>query len=312
MTLRVIFMGTPEFAVPTLAEIVGAGHEVVAVYTQPPRPAGRGMDGDKIAGRTVGRGCGTAGVRRRRASRARPSRVSFAGHGADVAVVVAYGLILPQAVLEAPRRVPQPARLGAAALARRRAHPARGHGGRRRDRRHGDAHGGGARYGSGVPGRAAGNWSGRDHRRVARPHGEVGAGLMVRALAALERGSLTLRRNPRRASPTRPRSTRPRARLDFARSAVEVHNKIRGLSPFPGAYFEVSRDGKTERIKVLRSLVVDAGGEPGTVLDASLTIACGNKAVRFLELQRPGKKPMRADELLRGFALPAGAVINQG
>ena len=312
MTLRVIFMGTPKFAVPTLSEIVSAGHEVVAVYSQPPRPAGRGMTETKSPVHQWAEAAGLP-VLTPKSLKGEAEQGEFAGHGADVAVVVAYGLLLPQAVLDAPREgclnlhgSALPRWRGAAPIQRA-------------------VMAGDAETAVMVMRMEAGldmgpvclaerlaigpdETTGELHDRMS----VVGAGLMVRALAALERGSLTVTPQPAEGVTYAAKIDKAEARLDFARSAVEVHNKIRGLSPFPGAYFEVSRDGKTEQIKVLRSLVVDAGGEPGTVLDASLTIACGNKAVRFLELQRPGKKPMRADELLRGFALPAGAVINQG
>ena len=134
-----------------------------------------------------------------------------------------------------------------------------------------------------------------------------GGSLVVRALAALERGSLTQTVQPTEGVTYAAKIQKTEARIDFSRPAVEVHNHIRGLSPFPGAWFEAGPEGKRERIKVLRSQVVPGSGVAGAVLDEALTIACGTGAVRLVEVQRAGKRPMTAAELLRGFALPPGA-----
>ena len=132
---------------------------------------------------------------------------------------------------------------------------------------------------------------------------------MVRALAALERGSLDCTPQAADGVTYAKKIDKAEARIDFAPAAHEVHNLIRGLSPFPGAWFEAGIEGKRERIKVLRATVVDGRGTPGVVLDDALTIACGSGAVRLVELQRAGKKPMSAAEVLRGFPLPPGTQL---
>jgi len=136
-----------------------------------------------------------------------------------------------------------------------------------------------------------------------------GASLMVRALAALERGSLDCTPQADDGVTYAKKIDKAEARIDFKADARDVHNRVRGLSPFPGAWFEAGADGKRERIKVLRAVVVEASGAPGMVLDDQLTIACGTGAVRFIELQRAGKTPMRAADVLRGFPLPPGAQL---
>lgn len=312
MTLRVVFMGTPAFAVPTLSEIVAAGHEVVAVYSQPPRPAGRGMAEMKSPVQQWAEAAGIP-VLTPKSLKGAPEQAAFAAHAADVAVVVAYGLLLPQPILDAPRE--GCLNLHGSALPRwRGAAPIQ------RAVMAGDTETAVMvmRMDAGLDtgpvclaerlAIGAEETTGGLHDRMC----VVGAGLMVRALAALERGSLTATPQPAEGVTYAAKIDKAEARLDFTKTAEDVHNTIRGLSPFPGAWLEVTRDGKAERIKVLRSEVVAAKGAPGTVLDASLTIACGEKAVRLVELQRAGKKPMRAEELLRGFALPVGAVVNQG
>jgi methionyl-tRNA formyltransferase len=133
-----------------------------------------------------------------------------------------------------------------------------------------------------------------------------GAGLMVRALSQLERGALVCAPQPAEGATYAPKIDKGEARLDFMRPALEVHNQVRGLSPAPGAWFEGRHQGRLERVKVLRTQVVAESGPPGTVLDAAPTVACGDGAVRLLEVQRAGKKPMAAAEFLRGLPLPPG------
>ena len=136
-----------------------------------------------------------------------------------------------------------------------------------------------------------------------------GASLMVRALAALERGSLDCTPQAADGVTYAKKIDKAEARIDFNADARDVHNLIRGLSPFPGAWFEAGAEGKRERIKVLRAMVVEGSGTPGVVLDDKLTIACGSGAVRLIELQRAGKKPMPAAEVMRGFPLPRGTQL---
>lgn len=309
MALRIIFMGTPDFAVPTLMEILSAGHEVVAVYTQPPRPAGRGMDERKSPVHLQAEMAGIP-VFTPKSLRNAAEQEIFREHGADVAVVVAYGLILPQPILEAPSS--GCLNLHASALPRwRGAAPIQ------RAIMAGDAETAVMvmRMDEGLdtgpiclaeqvaigPNTTAGEL----HDELAR----IGANLMVRALAALERGSLDCTPQPEEGVTYAAKIDKAEARIDFTRPARDVHNLIRGLSPSPGAWFEAGPEGKRERIKVLRSELAEGQGPAGTILDDRLTIACGEGAVRLVLLQRAGRTPMSAEEFLRGFNLPTGTKL---
>lgn len=309
MPLRIVFMGTPDFAVPTLVEILAAGHDVVAVYTQPPRPAGRGMDERKSPVHLQAEQNGIAVFTPKSLKGAAEQEV-FRSHGADVGVVVAYGLILPKPILDAPEH--GCLNLHASALPRwRGAAPIQ------RAIMAGDTETAVMvmRMDEGLdtgpiclaervpigPNATAGEL----HDELAR----VGASLMVRALAALERGSLDATPQPGTGVTYAAKIDKAEARIDFSRPAREVHNLIRGLSPFPGAWFEAGPAGRRERIKVLRSELAEGAGEPGTVLDDRLTVACGEGAVRLVLLQRAGRKPMPADEFLRGFDLAPGTQL---
>ncbi len=306
MSLRIVFMGTPDFAVPTLAEILGAGHQVVATYTQPPRAAGRGMAERKSPVQTFAEAAGVP-VLTPANFKGEAERAAFAAHGADTAVVVAYGLLLPAAVLSAPRL--GCFNLHASALPRwRGAAPIQ------RAIMAGDAATAvmvmrmevGLDTGPVCLGEqveiGADQTAGELHDVLA----QRGAQLMVRALSALERGTLDCQPQAADGVTYAQKIDKAEARIDFKAGAREVHNLIRGLSPFPGAWFEVGPEGKRERIKVLRASLAEGRGEPGTVLDEELTIACGSGAVRLVELQRAGKKPMPAAEVLRGFPIPKG------
>jgi methionyl-tRNA formyltransferase len=309
MTLRIVFMGTPDFSVPTLAEILGAGHEVVAVYSQPPRPAGRGMAERPSPVHAFATSLGVP-VRTPTSLKSTAEQEAFARLGADAAVVVAYGLLLPLPILNAPRL--GCFNLHASALPRwRGAAPIQ------RAIMAGDtetavmvmrmAEGldtGPVCLSEAVP-IGAETTAGELHDELARR----GAGLMVRALGALERGALDCAAQAEDGVTYAAKIDKAEARIDFSKPAAEVHNLIRGLSPFPGAWFETGAEGKRERIKVLRAAVTEGSGAPGEILDDALAVACGEGAVRFLELQRAGKKPMAARELLRGFALPAGGQL---
>jgi methionyl-tRNA formyltransferase len=307
--MRVVFMGTPDFAVPVLSEIVTAGHDVVAVYTQPPRPAGRGMSERKSAVHVFADGAGIA-VMAPKTLKGEAEQHAFAKHRADVAVVVAYGLILPKPVLAAPRH--GCFNLHASALPRwRGAAPIQ------RAIMAGDAE-----TAATVMHMEAGLDTGPvclEERVPIAPDmsaGELhdllagrGARLMARALVHLERGTLACRAQATGGVTYASKIGKDEGRIDFSRPAGEVHNHIRGLSPMPGAWFEVVSGDKRERIKVLRANLAKGAGGPGTVLDDHLTIACGEGAIRVLQAQRAGKRPMSAEELLRGFALPAGAQL---
>ena len=304
--LRVVFMGTPEFAVPTLAGIVAAGHQVVAVYTQPPRPAGRGMADRTSAVHRLAADAGLHVLTPSSLKGEEPQR-AFAAHQADVGVVVAYGLLLPKGILAAPRQ--GCLNLHASALPRwRGAAPIQ------RALMAGDRETAATvmRMDEGldtgpvcltrrVP-VAPDTTAGELHDALAAQ----GASLMVEALAAIERGDLRCTPQPADGVTYAAKIGKEETRVDFSRPAKVVHNHVRGLSPVPGAWVEVAAGGKPERIKILRTAIAEGGGPPGTVLRDDLTIACGEGAVRVLEVQRAGKRPMPAEEFLRGFPLRPG------
>jgi methionyl-tRNA formyltransferase len=307
MPLRLIFMGTPDFAVPTLAEIVGRGHEVLAVYTRAPKPAGRrGLELQPTPVEREARRFGLP-VLTPATLRTGEAQSAFRAHGADAAVVVAYGLILPKGVLDA---VPLGCfNLHASLLPRwRGAAPIN------RAIMAGDAESGvmvmkmeeGLDTGpiamaDRVPIKPD-MTAGELHVELARR----GADLMVRALGALERGTLALTPQPEAGVTYAAKISKDETRIDWSKPWREVHDHIRGLSPFPGAWFELPGEGAPVRVKVLRTTKGEGSGAPGTVLDGSLTIACGAGAIRIAQLQRAGKQAMSAEEFLRGNAPPAG------
>ncbi len=306
MPLRLVFMGTPEFAVPTLLELVGGGHDVVAVYTREPKPAGRGMElQDTPVAREAKRfGIPVLTPKTLRDADAAPA---MRAHGADASVVVAYGLILPKAILDV---FPFGCfNLHASLLPRwRGAAPIQ------RAIMAGDAETGVMvmKIAEGLdtgpvaledrvpigPDVTAGDL----HDELARR----GAKLMVVALAALERGSLQLTPQPDAGVTYAAKIDKNETRIDWTRPSRQVHNHCRGLSPFPGAWFELPDVG---RIKVLRTTLGAGAGKPGEVLDGQLTVACSDGAVRLLELQRAGRQPMRAEEFLRGTPVVRGSVL---
>lgn len=303
MALRVIFMGTPAFSVPTLEAILAAGHTVAAVYSQPARRAGRGMAETKGPVHVCAQAHGLA-VWTPLSLKGAPEQEAFRAHRADAAVVVAYGLLLPQTVLDAPRLGCY--NLHASALPRwRGAAPI-----------HRAILAGDTATASVVMRMEAGLDTGPMCLSAPMPIGPdtttgelhdalslAGAKLMVEALAMLEQGTLGRMPQPAEGVTYAAKIDKAEARLDFSRPAAAVHNRVRGLSPFPGAWFEAGPPEKRERIKVLRTQRVVANGEPGTVLDDQLTIACGTDAVRLLEVQRAGKRPQSGLEFLRGFSL---------
>ena len=306
MTLRIVFMGTPEFSVPTLAEIMGAGHDVVAAYCQPPRPAGRGMAERKSPVHLFAQSAGIPVLTPKRLKDQAEQQV-FASHQADVAVIVAYGLLLPGPVLTSPRD-------GCLNL-----HPSalprwRGAAPIQRAVMSGDEQTAvmimrmdeGLDTGPICLAEAVAIGLNVTVGELQDVLARRGADLMVRALAALERGSLDCTAQSKSGITYAAKISKAESRIDFAKPARDVHNLIRGISPFPGAWFEISQGGINERIKVLRSALADGAGAPGEVLDESLTVACGDDAVRLVELQRAGKKPMRTEEFLRGFSLVRG------
>ncbi len=308
--MRIIFMGTPDFALPALRTILAAGHEIVAVYAQMPRVAGRGLALRKspvhVAAEQAGLQVLTPGRLKDKDEQAR-----FRALGADAAVVVAYGLILPKPILEGTKH--GAFNIHASLLPRwRGAAPIQ------RAIMAGDLETGVTimRLGQGLdtgPVCLAGHLPiGRD-MTAGELHEELallGAHLMVEALGELERGKLDCKPQSAEGVTYADKISASETRIDWRRPAPEVHNFIRGLSPFPGAWFEMTLNGKTERVRALRSKLVEISGTAGTLLDEHLTIACGEGAVRLTEVQRAGKKPMSADDFLRGVKLPAGSTVS--
>ena len=297
--MRIVFMGTPEFAVPTLTEIVSTGHEVVAVYTRAPKPAGRGQAERKSPVHEAAEKFGIP-VFTPRSLKQVPEQEVFATHDADVAVVVAYGLILPPAILEAPR-------LGCLNLHGSLLPRWRGAAPIQRAVMAGDTRTGVMvmQMDEGLDTGPVGlveempigpdMTAGELHDRMML----IGADLMGRALAALERGSLEFTPQAEAGVTYAAKIEKSEARIDWKRPASEVHNLIRGLSPFPGAWFELPLNGTATRVKALRSTLATGEGAPGTILP-DLTIACGSGAVRLTAVQREGKGAMDAATFLRG------------
>lgn len=300
MALRIIFMGTPEFAVPTLQALHDAGHEIVAVYTQPPRPGGRrGLEPVKSPVHRLAERLGLE-VRTPVTLKDQDEQARFSGLRADVAVVVAYGLILPPPVLAAPA-------LGAlnghaSALPRwRGAAPIQ------RAIMAGDRSTAVAimKMDEGLDtGPVAltrelaigpDETGGELHDRMAVATAE----LMCEALLRLERGELEFRSQPAEGTTYAAKISKQETRIDWSRTAAEVHDHIRALSPVPGAWCEMEINGRRERVRVLASQVTEGSGQPGECI-GPLTVACGSGAVRLLKLQRAGGRPLDAGEFLRG------------
>ncbi|NMA97280.1 MAG: methionyl-tRNA formyltransferase [Phyllobacteriaceae bacterium] len=307
--MRVIFMGTPEFAVPTLTELVSSGHEVVAVYTRAPKPAGRGQAERKTPVHETAEAFGIP-VFTPRSLKGEEEQAQFASLGAEVAVVVAYGLLLPKAVLEAPE-------YGCLNLHGSLLPRWRGAAPMQRAIMAGDKQTGivvmqmdegldtGAMGPTEIIPIGSDMTAGELHDQMKL----VGADLMGRAMAALERGSLDFTPQPIDGVTYAAKIDKAEARIDFSKSAEEVHNLIRGISPFPGAWFELELAGKPTRIKALRSTPTDGTGEPGSLIGNDLVIACGSGAVRLTQVQREGKGAMDAATFLRGAGqLPARVV----
>lgn len=307
MALRVVFMGTPEFSAATLRALIEAGHEIAAVYSQPPRPAGRrGLELTRSPVHLVAEEAGIE-VRVPRSLKDESEQKAFRALKADIAVVVAYGLLLPKPVLEGTRLG---AYNGHASLLPR----WRGAAPIQRAIMAGDTE-------TGIM--VMKMDEGLDTGPVAMTHkvaigpdmtaGELhdtlmktGAALMVEALAALEKGKLTLTPQAEEGATYATKISKEETRIDWARPAAEVHNHIRGLSPFPGAWCEMAVGDKQERVKLLRSSLASGAGQPGEILDHQLAIACGEGAVQLTEVQRAGGKAMDAQSFLRGAKLGQG------
>jgi len=309
MPLRLIFMGTPDFAVPTLLELVAHGHEIAAVYTRAAKPAGRGM---KLQLSPVEQQARRLGI-----PVATPSTLKtpealaeFCAHQADAAVVVAYGMILPRAILDAPP-------LGCFNLHASLLPRWRGAAPINRAIMAGDAESGvmvmkmDAGLDTGDVAMAE-RLAITDAMTAADLHdalAPLGADLMVRAMGALERDKLQLSRQSDAGVTYAAKIEKAEARIVWNKPARAVLRHIHGLSPFPGAWCEMSIDGESVRVKILRCELASGSGAPGDVLDDRLVIACQDGAIRILELQRAGKGAMKAEEFLHGTSLKAGARV---
>jgi methionyl-tRNA formyltransferase len=301
MTLRLAFMGTPDFAVPTLAELIAQGHDIACVYSQPPRPKGRGMALEPGPVHKFAQSAGLA-VRTPVSLKGGAERQEFAALGLDAAIVVAYGLLLPKPILDAPR-------LGCFNLHGSLLPRWRGAAPIQRAVMAGDEE-------TGVmvmqmdEGLDTGPVLMAERVRIGRKtSGELsselsrlGADLMVRALGALERGAVTPQAQSADGVTYAKKITKDEARIDWSKSTREIDCLIRGLAPSPGAFTEV----KDERLKILYAMPVKDRGEPGEVISDELTVACGEGALKLMKVQRAGKGVMEARELLKGFALPPG------
>ncbi len=307
--MKVVFLGTPAFAVQTLNAILHAGHTVVAVYTQPPRAAGRGQHVSKSPVMITAENHAIP-VHTPKTLKEAAEQATFAALGADVGVVVAYGMILPQAILSAPRfgclnlhASLLPRWRGAAPIQRA-------------------VMAGDDRFGASVMQMDAGLDTGavllEDEIAVGqRPTAgivhdalaERGAALMVDALARLEAGTIVATPQPADGVTYAKKITNAETVIDWTRPAIEIDRQVRAFAPTPGAWFEAD----SNRVRLLEADVVPgATGAPGKVLDAAPIVACGTGGLRLLRVQREGKKPMTAADWLRGFALPAGTVLRRG
>ena len=299
--MRIVFMGTPEFSVPILTAIIGHGYDVVAAYTQPPRPAGRrGLELTKSPVHEKAEQFGIPVFTPKSLKGAEEQEV-FASLEADVAIVVAYGLLLPTAILDAPRlgcyngHASLLPRWRGAAPIQRAIMAGDGETGMMVMKMDAGLDTGPVAMAEKVmitPEMTAGEL----HDRLSM----IGADLMVRALGAQERESLALQPQPKEGVTYAAKIDKSEARIDWSKPAKDVHNAIRGLSPFPGAWCEMEINGAVERVKLQRSTLGVGSAAPGTVLDDRLTIACGEGAVRLLTLQRSGGKPLPAQDFLRG------------
>jgi methionyl-tRNA formyltransferase len=304
MALRLAFMGTPDFAVPTLAELIAQGHDIAAVYSQPPRPKGRGMalePGPVHAFAEYAK----LEVRTPLSLKSAEEQAAFAALNLDAAVVVAYGLLLPKPILEAPM-------LGCFNLHGSLLPRWRGAAPIQRAVMADDAETGVMvmRMDEGLD---TGPVLMAERVKIGRKtSGELsselsrlGADLMMRALGALERGGVAPQAQPAEGVTYAKKILKDEARIDWSKSATEIDCLIRGLSPAPGAFTEV----KGERLKILYAMPVKDRGQPGEVVTDDLIVACGEGALKLMKVQRAGKGVMEARELLKGFPLPAGTKL---
>jgi methionyl-tRNA formyltransferase len=309
MTLRVVFMGTPDFAVPTLEAIAAAGHELAAVYTRAPAASGRGLRARPTPVQQVAERLG-APVETPATLKSDEAVTILRSYRPDVAVVVAYGMLLPQAALDVPRH--GCLNLHASLLPRwRGAAPIQ------RAIMAGDPETGVAvmRMEAGLDTGPVGLedrvpigpdiTAGELHDELAG----LGADLMVRALAALAANQLAFTPQSAEGATYARKITNEEARIDWSRPASQIHDQVRGLSPFPGAFFEADLGRGPERLKVLRTRVAEGSGVAGTLLDRTGTIACGQGALRLIQVQRSGKAPISAEDFWRGVRVEPGHML---
>lgn len=304
--MKLVFMGTPDFAVAILDSLLSAGHEIVAVYSQPPRPAGRGHKEQPSPVHAFAAARGLP-VRTPLTLRSPEEQAAFAALKADAAVVAAYGLILPQAVLDAPRH--GCLNVHASLLPRwRGAAPIQ------RAILAGDSDSGvtimqmEAGLDTGpillmrslpLPPDVTAPWL---HDRLA----ELGARMIVEAVEKLNDGTLVAQSQPDEGAVYAAKLTRDEARIDWRLPARQIERQVRALNPWPGVWFDLGG----ERVKVLTATLATGQGQPGTVLDGGLTIACGEGSLRPVKVQRAGKAPMEATEMLRGNPVAVGTVLD--
>ncbi len=286
MSLRIIFMGTPDFSVPVLVALHAARHEIAAVYSQPPRPAGRGME---LRCSPVHERAEALGIEVRTpvSLKGADEQAGFAALDADIAVVVAYGLILPRAVLDAPKlgcwniHASLLPRWRGAAPIQRAIMAGDNETGVMVMRMEEGLDTGPVALADRTP-IGPDETAGELHDRLSH----MGAALMVRAASLIEQDALPLTPQAADGVTYAAKIDKGETRIDWNRDAVDVHNHIRGLSPFPGAWCEMNFGGKPERVKIIGSTLAAGTGAPGQVLDELLTVACGDGAVRLTRLQR--------------------------
>lgn len=307
MPLRLIFMGTPDFAVPTLLELAAHGHEIAAVYTRAPKPAGRGMKMQATPVEAEARRLNIP-VLMPKTLKTPEAEAEFRAHNADAAVVVAYGMILPRNILDAVR-------LGCFNLHASLLPRWRGAAPLNRAIMAGDTESGvmvmkmdvGLDTGDVAMAERIPVTDAMTTRELHDALAPLGADLMVRAIGALERGGLRLTPQGEAGVTYAAKIDKAEARIDWTKPARDVLRHIHGLSPFPGAWCEFPIEGEQARVKILRCELAKGSGAPGELLGDDLTIACDEGAIRVLELQRAGKQPMKAPDFLRGTALKPGA-----
>ena len=303
--MKLVFMGTPDFSVPILESLIEAGHQVIRVYSQPPRPAGRGHKEQPSPVHAFAHQRGIP-VRTPKSLKSAEAQAEFAALEADVAVVAAYGLILPQAVLDAPR-------LGCLNVHASLLPRWRGAAPIQRAILAGDE-----KTGITIMQMAVGLDTGAillEESILLLPDvtaswlhdmlSAMGARMAVTALERLDEATLTARPQPEEGVTYAHKLVKDEGRIDWSRPAAEIERQVRALNPWPGVWFDLG----AERVKVLEAALIPMNGVAGTVLDDRLTVACGKDALRPSRVQRAGKAPMTADEMLRGHAVAAGTVL---